>query len=297
MARTKRFPRRAQTTLIACALLAIGFFSTAAHGAVLPAPGGFELQGSNGYRVQVVGFPASQGSPSYVLVFVLKGSSYAIYTAPAKATPTSFEADLGVFGRVDVEYHPNGMTFTRRGTCDAPVTSAAGFYEGVIEFRAEGGYTEATATRAEGTVPDLPCGGSGEAVGGRLPGATLSAYSFADSAVYFRVYKNAPRERAVFSASIAEASGDVGIVRSVSVAGSASSFTYGEKPVAALAPPAPFSGSAAFRKRPHARSSWRGDLSVDFPGHPGVKLTGRRSFASLTLHARVTERSLSPHDP
>jgi len=272
-----------------------------AAGATLPAPGAFELQGSNGYAIRVTGNAASHGSPSEVTVLVSKGKSYAAYQAPAKATATSFEADLGSLGRIDVDYHPTGQTWTRHGTCDAPTTYAVGYYEGTIEFHGEGGYTDASATKVEGTVPDLPCGFIGESIGGRNPGARLAAEIFGETSLGFRVYKNEPKGPAVFDAFIAEASGDVGIVRSVKATGTPGSFTYAATSrgdlEATVKPPPPFTGSASFSKRAHGKARWKGDLRVDFPGHSDVKLTGPKALASLTLHVQITEHLPSPHNP
>jgi hypothetical protein len=234
-----------------------------------------------------------------VTVFVSKGNSYAAYKAPAKVTATSFEADLGGLGRIDVDYHPTGQTWTRRGTCDAPVTYAVGYYEGTIEFHGEGGYTDGSATKVEGTVPDQPCGFIGVSTGGRSPGASLNASVFGETGLYFRAYKNNLKGPAVFAAEILEASGDVGIVRVVKATGAPGAFTYGstghKAARAAVKPPAPFSGSATFSRRGHSKVRWKGDLAVDFLGHPQVRLTGPGAHVLLSLNTRITEHLLSPH--
>lgn len=290
---------RLKAFLLSAGLLLLILGADSACAATLPAPGAFELQGSNGYAIRVMGSAASHGSPSEVTVFVSKGKAYAVYQAPAKATATSFEADLGSLGRIDVDYRPTGQTWTRRGTCNAPITFAVGYYEGTIEFHGEGGYTDASATKVEGTVSDLPCGWVGESIGGRNPGARLSAEIFNETTLGFRVYKNEPKGPAVFDAFIAEASGDVGIVRAVKATGKSGTFTYESADrknlKAKVTPPAPFTGSASFSKRAHGKAKWRGDLAVDFPGHPDVKLTGPNALASLTLHVQISEHLTSPH--
>jgi len=50
---------------------------------------------------------------------------------------------------------------------------------------------------------------------------------------------------------------------------------------AGLTPPAPFQGSAEFRRRPHGRSIWRGSLRVPLLGGRPIHLTGGRFKASL----------------
>ena len=51
--------------------------------------------------------------------------------------------------------------------------------------------------------------------------------------------------------------------------------------IAHLTPPAPFQGSAEFRRRPHGRPIWRGSLRMPLLGGGTVRLTGRRFKATL----------------
>jgi hypothetical protein len=48
-----------------------------------------------------------------------------------------------------------------------------------------------------------------------------------------------------------------------------------------LKPPAPFSGSATFRRHPVKAPTWTGDLKIDLPGFGEVRLTGPGTHASM----------------
>jgi hypothetical protein len=48
-----------------------------------------------------------------------------------------------------------------------------------------------------------------------------------------------------------------------------------------LKPPAPFSGTATFRRHPAAAPTWTGDLKIDLPGFGGVRLAGPGTHAAM----------------
>jgi hypothetical protein len=48
-----------------------------------------------------------------------------------------------------------------------------------------------------------------------------------------------------------------------------------------LEPPAPFSGSATFRRHPTKAPTWTGDLKIDLPGFGPVRLAGPGTHASM----------------
>jgi hypothetical protein len=59
---------------------------------------------------------------------------------------------------------------------------------------------------------------------------------------------------------------------------------------AVLEPPAPFAGRASFHPNAKPANRLTGNLSVDFPGHADVPLTGGRFKATLA-HAERTEET------
>ena len=65
-----------------------------------------------------------------------------------------------------------------------------------------------------------------------------------------------------------------------------------------LKPPAPFSGSATFRRHPKKKPTWTGNLKVGLPGFGQVRLTGPGTHASMCegtaclIRDLLTERTL-----
>jgi hypothetical protein len=54
-----------------------------------------------------------------------------------------------------------------------------------------------------------------------------------------------------------------------------------------VTPPAPFAGSASFKKAGHGPSAWTGDLSAPLPGMGDVPLTGE------TFEVKICSRGLA----
>jgi hypothetical protein len=81
--------------------------------------------------------------------------------------------------------------------------------------------------------------------------------------------------RAHFLAFDAGSEGSIGIARIALTSAPGSAFTSDESlSKAAVAPPAPFAGTAAFDHGPGDAKSWSGSLGVSFLGKPRVPLTG-----------------------
>jgi hypothetical protein len=255
---------------------------------------GFRLQGTNGYVVGIGGFSERRDGRGEVYVGVGRKGEYGsgtTYVAPAVVSEDFFEADLGPFGRVDLALHPSGRTRKIHVRCSKQSYSfESGTYDGVVEFKGEQGYTRASATQIPFQPPVTSfCGGGsgkGESGGPGLPGARLQGLSFAHGRrLSFQVNKNHPRRgRVPFSAELSERQEGIRIHRSVEGFAPAGSFHFDpDLHSAELSLPSPFSGSAALRRRANAVTpSWTGDLSVDFVGHPDVRLAGPGIYVSLT---------------
>jgi hypothetical protein len=214
-------------------------------------------------------------------------ASAVLYFARATVTDTSIKADLGSVGKIDVNFVPSGEARRERPACGGkPVAVDSGRYAGTIEFHGEQGYSEAHASGAPGDakfVLSLVCGEShDEGFGGHSPGALLRAHSRGGARFEFEARKNSPSRVARFSASISERRGALLIDRAVTAVGKPSAFDY-DVPAgtAAVEPPAPFGGSAGYGRTIDGRVTWHGNLSVDFPGRAGVRLTGAGTRASL----------------
>lgn len=260
-----------------CAAIATAAVLAAPAAAEEPAYYGhhLELQPSNGFQIGLTASSEALGTPAHVMVGVETRRSAALYRAPAKVTATSIQADLGPFGEVDLNLHGSGRekTITIRCSHGQKYPYETGVWEGVVEFRGEGGYVSGRATR----LPVLPyitsyCGsgsGRGESSGPGGPGARLRGKSFARGRVLsFQVNKNHARGRALYEAELKERRDKVAIYRFASGWSPASAFRYDpDLRTATLSPPAPFSGSAHLSRAPNSVTPlWGGDLAIQFPG-------------------------------
>jgi hypothetical protein len=119
-------------------------------------------------------------------------------------------------------------------------------------------------------------------------GAHLSGVSFDHRRkVAFDFIKNHPaRGRVKYEAEIRERRAGISIYRGVAGWAGAGAFRFADDlSTASLQPPFPFAGSASLiRSRESAFPHWRGDLTVDFVGRPGVRLAGPGVHASI-VHA------------
>ncbi len=285
--------------------------ASAARPLEITEPPSFELQGSNGYTIQVGA--STPGPAAYGLnrrhgeigVDVRRGNESVSYAAAAKVTPTSIHADLGKLGRIDLVLNKSGVEKTVRNKClRKGETYEPATWEGTIELHGEGGYTQARATEAE-ALPGLllftrgiGCqggGGSGESRGGNDPGARLAGVSYADGReLKFQLNKNGPGGKTIFAASLRERRDRIRIFREVTGTAPASAFSFDPQlRTATLHPPAPFSGVAILKRRPNAISPLlSGGLKLAFPGRT-VGLTGASVHVSL-VHAKL-ERGSDGH--
>ncbi|HEY5053567.1 MAG TPA: hypothetical protein VII45_09190 [Solirubrobacterales bacterium] len=256
-------------------------------GKPLLAADGFKLKASNGYTIAGVALENPKDGSGVLLLGVGRKGASVLYEIPATVTATSIDADLGRLGAIDVHFVPTGGTTTERSTCGGrPVSFDSGDYIGRIDFEGELGYTRLHLTRARGEIQGLLsllcAAGRSEGIGGRAPGARLTARRRGSEAPFeFAARKNSPTGRADFAVSIDERSGEMAISRSVETVAPPNAFVYDTRAgTATIRPPAPFSGSATY-SRHSAIGGWAGDLSVDFPGRSDVKLGGPQTHVSL----------------
>ncbi len=247
------------------------------------------MKASNGYSLFVIGVLAHKKRPANVTLFVTGKASGAFYSAPATVTKSSIQANLGALGEISVSFHPSGQPKTVRSKCGGrPVSFDSGSYEGTIAFHGEEGYADLEAASAPGDLgfllDTLFC--SGSLVGADGPGALgaqLTAYADGSrQGPGLQVVKNGPAARAHFDAGLSERRSGISIVRFVNAIAPASTFEYDPQVQAAVVrPPAPFSGTASFNRGAKPANRWTGNLTVDFPGRSGVKLTGPGALATL----------------
>jgi len=284
--------------LILCiCLLAFSVAAPAAAARELPDfhSAGFGLQGTNGYKIGFSSFserPYGRGTAGVVVFRKGRKAGAAFYRTSAIVSDDFVKADLGPFGKVDMAIRPSGRTRKVHIACTKESYEfEPTAYEGTFEFRGEGGFTRARTTQAHLSPVVSFCGaggGYGESRGPGAPGAHLSGVSFDHGRkVSFDFVKNHPtRGRVKYEAEIRERRAGVSIFRTVDGWAGAGAFRFADDlSTASLQPPAPFSGSASLlRSRDSVFPRWRGDLTVDFVGRPGVRLAGPGIHASI-VHA------------
>lgn len=290
--------------LLGVLLVVVGAAAAPAEARRLPYPPGFEIEASNGYSMFVFGAPARKGRPSTISIFITSKNGGAFYTVPATVTETSFQASLGSLGEIAVTFRPSGQARTERPDCGGkPVSFDSGYYEGTIVFHGEEGFAGAEATTAPGDVGfllNILCPGiSGGSGGPFMPGAELDVDTHGKKlGPSLMVIKNRPNGRAHYEVGVTEKDNRISIGRFASLIAPPDTFIFDpEVRTATLSPPAPFSGSAQFRRGARPANRWSGDLTVDLPGRAGVKLTGAGLKAKLAhahwdWHTDVEQRAL-----
>jgi hypothetical protein len=249
-------------------------------------PSSFELQGSNGYSIFVLGIPSRKGQSATVELFVQKKHAGVFYSAPATVTETSIQADLGELGEISVSFHRSGQPTIAGSGCGRPLSFDSGSFEGKIDFHGEEGYTEVEAFSVAGNIDPLVkeiCGGivTGGGSNPFSPGAELYLRNPALGA-QFSVAKSRPDSPARFEVSDREYRDGVSIQRFAALVMPAAAFTYSPRlQTATVHPPAPFSGAAHFDRHKKANRRWSGDLAIDLPGRTGLPLTGHQLRAYL----------------
>jgi hypothetical protein len=255
------------------------------HSAVL------KVKASNGYSILVIAnSERADGRGQVGLIVYGKGGS-ATYGAAATITATRFEADLGPLGRISLEVTPSGQKKTLRSRCEGEAESFAYeplLYSGVFEFHGEEGYADVStpAPREYARfVFWVLCGSStsGESTGSAASGARLRLHARSGSfGLNLQANKNRPGARTRFEVDTREKRRGISISRSRTLWVGAGAFTYDPLlRTATLAPPAPFSGRAGFRRGAIAANRWTGDLTVDLPGRSDVPLAGAGIGATL----------------
>jgi hypothetical protein len=250
------------------------------------------IETSSGYRLRVVanrvevpeqgGHPARTSSFAY-LTLSKPGSSVEYYPRhPSFEATGTIEADLGGVGRVAGSFVALGSHRVRARWCDGYDTVEAGLLVGSLVFRGENGYASARSTSVPATLTRLPkmtC---------HVP-ASVKPQEQHDSAkiggtagrhgrqLRVEAYEHPALGAATVLAYSSERRRQASITRRVTVVAPLTALAIDPGAESAtLAAPSPFTGSATYTAFPGKEAgTWRGDLSVDFPGQPDVRLAGR----------------------
>lgn len=257
-----------------------------------PQPVTFTLKASNGYQLTALTDIASRPGEGAIGIFLGGRHGLAYYLLPAEVTRQTIEAKLGRLGRVSVNRVVSDRMKTVPRGCRPGRTKRvrAQYYEGTIEFRGEEGFTELSAARAPIQFVPRDCfgreggGGGGRSKQNELPGARLDVERDRgdDQRIEFTATQRRPGARTGVSAEITEDRGRMYVHRAAWTWAGADALMYDNLLRTATArPPAPFSGHGTYRRNARPANQWTGNLTVDFPGRPGVRLTGRGFDASL----------------
>lgn len=255
----------------------------------------FTLKASHGYWMLVFASSKAEFKEGEAAVWLFGRHEAALYSAPATVTDTEIRVDLGSLGRIAVDFKPTGKgEFVPKCGPREKIPYEKGFYEGEIEFHGEEGFADVSATRAPSSFPffiEAFCGGYSieETIGHGLPGARLTAITRRKrEKISLQVNQNRPGARVEVQAEIAEKRGRVQIERVSDGRYPATTLHFDPRlRSASLRPPAPFSGSALYRRDARPSNRWTGSLAVALPGRSNVSLTGGR-FGAQLVHARVT---------
>jgi hypothetical protein len=251
----------------------------------------FRVAANNGYSILALAESQRADGRGDIALFVDGKGGGATYLAPATLTATRIDADLGSLGRVALDVVPSGRKRKLRSRC-GDGREAATFepqsYRGIFEFHGEEGYADAvTSSPREYThlFLDLLCGGavSGEFGGADLPGARLRLRSRRGSfRLALQANENHPGARARLEVETREEHQGIEIARSRALWAGSGAFAFDPRlRMAMLAPPAPFSGHASYRRAAAPANRWSGNLTVDLPGRSNLSLTGPGVAATL----------------
>jgi len=312
-------PGSALALLVALAALAPAMATAAPKGSKgLP---GFsvemKLRGSHGYSVRI-----GADDHRIVSIIVSKGSTFASYSVPGRATSEGIEANFGKLGRISVRFTPARSSARRKRGCRV----LRGHFRGVIRFRGELDYTQVTAKSSRGAVNPPGGGRRCNARAATRPGVDSSpnvrdllaraaepdfgitgvgaaAHMGGRTVVFYDVeaLEITPDAKVVPFLTITiggteERRGRISISRlALLILGRRVAFPSppGQQPLTAtVKAPKPFQGTGSYLEVPDAEPTWTGDFSVSLPGAGLVPLTGPE-FDALLCTGPLTKKTES----
>jgi hypothetical protein len=275
-----------RAVLILAAALAVLLGAVPVASAAPPHRIEFELHES-GFLVTV----KSEAGEEKVVLTLFRHGEVAVYETEAELTEDTVKARFGKLGELDYAFTPARGA----GRC---AELGAGTFEGTFAFTGENEYVKFEADRASATVFGR---GSNKCKEGRR--AAISARraqvgrGAAEDEAALLVHSRLPlpirsmlvfeieekdRDRAFFSSFNEEKAEGMLIARGAQVAAPRRDFTWNLKTgTAHIAPPAPFTGSATFERRPGGHSVWRGSLRAPMLGGQPFRLAGGDFQAQL----------------
>ena len=178
---------------------------------------------------------------------------------------------------------------------------AEGAYRGTVQIVGENGFTTATATEAKGQTGWYRFGCDytvNEGFPG--PGLLLDAYTRGSQSAgtyrYLSVVQNRLHGEVSFLAGMGEQKGRVSVYFRAYASGQAKTLTFdGHFDNTAITPPPPFAGTGIYERIAKRKpGTWKGDLTVDFPGREDVPFTGEGFAATFKSGFRESEAGRAP---
>lgn len=266
-------------SVVVLGLLATSPVASAAEASILKPE--FKLR-ADGF---LVGLKVESDS-RHVVLTLLRHGQIAYYEATAQITEDSVKAHFGRFGDLDYTFTPAAG---KRPRCGGARGLREGTFRGTFDFTGENGYVKFEADHAHGTfevVRSSECERARVDAGkGKEDEVTLTATTGRRPPVdYLLVFtlKTNKGPRLFLNGFRAEKREGMLIERGAQVITRPGALQWDPKAgTARLNPPAPFQGSAEFRRRPHGKPIWRGSLRVPLLGGGTLHLAGGRFKASL----------------
>jgi hypothetical protein len=242
------------------------------------------LQANHGLSVKL------EADDDEIELLVQKKGQQAVYSAPGEVSPEGIAVKFGSFGEFVVGYRPFRTLETHGPNrhCEGePRTTTEGFFRGTMRFLGEDGYVQVEAARAKGTLvlqPEWECD-YGRAKASRAARghkarddrATLVAYTRPESIKFAAIGSRQEDEPpyTLFIAAGQEVRDGVTISRLTFSGPRSAGFEFDNcRGTAFVDPPAPYAGSAHYRRRPEGPDKWRGSLTVPLLGLGRVRLAG-----------------------
>lgn len=262
-----------------------------------PAAGGFDfhptlhLKTASGYRVEVI----SAGSAVAMIVGRRHGGAFTAYLARGVATSRRLKASFGRFGKIDMRFHPSPHVRPLHPPphrCHGILTypQHRGTWAGSFHFTGEGNYVSIRIHRAAGSIRRtkpvcLHLFTVRKRRSTAVASGPFSAFSLRKELVAGWRHGLESLEFAgvdtpfgtLFISQSIQALGSVSILRialAISKPGSGDLNVNEALTHAEVKPPTPFHGVGTYSAAPDGTATWLGDLSVNFPGSPGLPLTG-----------------------
>lgn len=224
---------------------------------------------------------------------ISKRGQWAVYFGRGEVSPERIDVDFGRLGEFVADYTPSRTLSERepgRRCKGEPATTTEGFLRGTIRFRGERDYVRIEAARVKGTLEYRPrwvCdfgigGGSAGASRVRAPAANEDEATLAvrsrDRSLALSVFgaeEKGERPFAYYLAFSQEVREGIGVTRLTFAGTRSRSFEFDNRlGTASVDPPAPFGGSASYRRRPGAPDRWSGTLTAPLLGKGRVRLAG-----------------------